>query len=102
MNGRRSDFENVYSALAIPVVNGGVPADWVTTVKSEKRVKLENRIVQNTEVPNVMGMGLRDALFLLENCGFSVKARGKGVVKYQSVAPGTEVSQNKSIIIELG
>jgi cell division protein FtsI (penicillin-binding protein 3) len=40
-------------------------------------------------MPNVRGLTLRDALFLLENRGLKVQASGTGRVREQSVAPGS-------------
>ena len=55
-----------------------------------------------TKVPNVLGMGLRDALFLLENRGMRVEINGKyGRVKQQSIKPGTKANGQK-IWIRLG
>ena len=54
-----------------------------------ERVKISNGVV-----PNVVGMGADDALFLLENCGLSVKVVGCGEVKSQSLKPDTRVTKN--------
>jgi len=54
-----------------------------------------------SEVPNVTGMGLGDALFILEKRGLKVEVRGFGKVKQQSLPPGTPISNNQNIIIEL-
>lgn len=56
------------------------------------------------QVPDVRGLTLRDALFLLENRGFRVLVEGRGKVKEQSVPPGvvaTEVS-SKVITLKMG
>ena len=53
-------------------------------------------------VPNVVGMGLDDALYLLEKCGLDVDIVGYGKVVKQSLAPNTAVAKsNKQIKIEL-
>ncbi len=52
-------------------------------------------------VPNVNGMGLRDALFLLEKAGFKVYAQGRGKVVRQSLAPGKTYGRGEKIMIEL-
>jgi cell division protein FtsI (penicillin-binding protein 3) len=36
----------------------------------------------------VRGMGLKDALFLLEGIGLNVQVKGRGKVSVQSLAPG--------------
>lgn len=45
--------------------------------------------VEDGIVPNVVGMGLTDALYLMERCGLEVAHRGQGRVTTQSIAAGT-------------
>ena len=59
------------------------------------------RTVNFTTVPNVKGMGLRDALFLLENSGLKVGVAGAGMVQAQSLQPGKDVPRGSYIHIEL-
>jgi cell division protein FtsI (penicillin-binding protein 3) len=53
-------------------------------------------------VPNVIGMGLRDAIYLLESQGLTVKPIGRGAVKKQSISAGAKIQKGQQIIIELG
>ena len=46
-------------------------------------------------VPNVVGMGLRDALNYLENCGYTVEVEGRGTVAHQSVTAGSTPGEKK-------
>ena len=57
--------------------------------------------VRQQVMPNVRGMGLKDAVYLLENMGLKVAIRGKGKIAMQSVAPGTELSKGITVILEL-
>ena len=52
-------------------------------------------------VPDVTGMGMKDALYLLENAGLHVQFRGRGKVKSQSLKIGSNVSRGQTIILEL-
>jgi cell division protein FtsI (penicillin-binding protein 3) len=52
-------------------------------------------------VPNVLGMGLKDALYILENRGLKVHIIGNGMVKRQSLQPGSRCFQGSSITLEL-
>ena len=66
--------------------------------------KLQISILETREgcVPNVIGMGLDDALFLLEKSGLTVDIVGYGKVVKQSIAPNTAVATtNKRITITL-
>ncbi len=58
------------------------------------------RVGENV-VPDLTGMGLKDAVFLLENMGLNVKISGRGVITKQSIAPGTHIAKGTEIIIEL-
>lgn len=53
-------------------------------------------------VPDVVGAGLRDAVFRLEQAGLRVKATGVGRVLRQNVAPGTRLQRGQTICLELG
>ena len=54
-----------------------------------------------TRMPDVRGMGLKDALFVLENCGLSVRFSGQGAVASQHPAPGTKIEENEKAEIHL-
>jgi len=60
---------------------------------------------ENTErkgvMPNVSGMGLKDALYLLGNAGLKTKVIGSGKVIAQSIAAGTRVGKGLGVQIEL-
>jgi cell division protein FtsI (penicillin-binding protein 3) len=52
-------------------------------------------------MPNVKGMGMKDALFLLENMGLKVSVKGKGKIIAQSVAPGMPLAKGITVMLEL-
>ena len=60
----------------------------------------EIELIENL-VPNVNGMGLKDALFLLENSGLKVMVEGRGKVVRQSMRPGIRIVPGSTIKIEL-
>jgi cell division protein FtsI (penicillin-binding protein 3) len=51
--------------------------------------------------PDVMGMGLIDAVYLLENKGFKVEISGRGKVANQSLAVGTTFKKGQKISLLL-
>lgn len=61
-----------------------------------KEVKMNKGLV-----PNVAGMGLKDALFVLGNSGLSPMVKGNGEVVSQSLAAGTPIYKGTRILIEL-
>ena len=52
-------------------------------------------------VPDVEGMGARDAIFTLQQAGLKVKVNGTGTVHSQSIAPDTKVEKGKTVTINL-
>jgi cell division protein FtsI (penicillin-binding protein 3) len=64
-------------------------------------VQVLERAIKPGMVPNVVGMGLRDAMYLLESCGLQVRANGTGTVRRQSIPPGTRANTYSAITIEL-
>ena len=52
---------------------------------------METRTMAEETVPNVVGLGLRDALHVLENRGLKVSVEGVGKVARQSIIPGTRI-----------
>ena len=74
---------------------------WVETTDDGR---WKSRPTRPGQVPDVRGLTLRDALFLLENRGFRVVAEGRGKVKEQSILPGTEAAEiaAKTINLKLG
>ena len=55
----------------------------------------------NGPVPDVRGMGLKDAIYALENNGYRCTYEGMGHVVSQSLAPGTTHTQGKTVHIRL-
>lgn len=75
--------------------------EWVQTQVFGNSLKWkENKMAENL-VPNVKGMTLRDALFVLESNGMQVQVKGKGRVVEQSALPGVRISKGAQITIRL-
>ena len=84
------------SSVFKPAVKQGnsTAADYVLTDLNikEKPQLLQEKVSEHT-IPNVTGMGARDAVFALEKRGVKAIIRGRGKVKSQSLYAGTEVKQ---------
>jgi cell division protein FtsI (penicillin-binding protein 3) len=57
--------------------------------------------VNGAQVPDVTGMGLKDALFILENSGLTVTVSGSGKVAAQSLTAGTKLIKGQNIHLQL-
>ena len=54
----------------------------------------------NNTVPNVEGLDQNEAINKLKNKGITVKVKGEGIVKSQSIKPGTKIKKQQKIILE--
>ena len=65
------------------------------------KVSMASVDVKAGKMPDVTGMGARDAVYQLERLGVKVKLSGKGFVARQSIAPGTTLQTGMSCMLEL-
>ncbi|MAY82706.1 MAG: cell division protein [Flavobacteriales bacterium] len=100
-HGNKYSIEKIFSELNIPVKSKAADADWIVTQTGDSSVTIAPREVQDKLVPNVVGMGLRDAVYLLENQGLQVAVEGRGMVKTQSIMPGRVAKRGMKIKLEL-
>jgi len=75
-----------------------VDSQWAKVNEKMEAVAVE---VRPTKVPNVIGMGAKDAVYAIEQTGMMVQLRGKGKVASQSVEPGSAIIKNGIIYLEL-
>ena len=76
--------------------------EWVKTKTEANYVNWVSNDPNNGLIPDVVGMSLRDALYILENQGLEVKFNGVGRVVKQSELPGRKVIKGSKIYLELG
>ena len=74
---------------------------WISAFPKNKKLSFETKMISDERVPDVKKMGAKDAVFILENCGLKVSARGRGEVVYQSLKPGTEINKGMKINLVL-
>lgn len=86
--------------LKLPVEGKGGIAQLVTD--SSTTTKVEKLAIVENVVPDVVGMSLRDAVFLLEQNGMKVQISGKGDVISQSIGAGEAITQGRIIVLRLG
>jgi len=97
-SGYYSDFKTLNTALGVSV-KGEVTADLVQINATNGTTKPISK--GGNKVPNAMGLGAKDALYLLEQKGLKVRMTGYGRVVEQSPKPGTSLSGTSIIYIRL-
>ena len=60
-----------------------------------------DKMIDTGIVPDVKGMGAKDAIYLLQSCNLKVSIEGYGTVKAQSIPPGSKAVNGKSIKLTL-
>ncbi len=75
--------------------------EWVRTQVKDNAVLWTTNGIAPGVVPNVLGMTLRDAIFILENQGLTVEYRGAGRVSDQSQLPGRQAIKGSKIVLTL-
>ncbi|MAW21270.1 MAG: hypothetical protein CMD16_02600 [Flavobacteriales bacterium] len=90
----------------LKIINDATEANYMVALTSDKEVRLEVRKVeedlQNGSMPNLRGMNLKDAIYLLETYGLTVKISGCGEIIRQSIKKGELIKKGGVIKIELG
>jgi cell division protein FtsI (penicillin-binding protein 3) len=99
-NGYRADINEVLKNLDIKY-RRTADDDWVVTRESGDTVSLSGLKMQPGLVPDVRGMSLRDAVYLLENNGLRVKISGKGKVLRQSPEHGARYNEETIVSLEM-
>jgi cell division protein FtsI (penicillin-binding protein 3) len=102
--GYKKETDLVYQWLQITTNTANVgQTEWVES-RSEK-LKINYAPVHfsdKTKVPNVINMGLKDAILILEDFGLKVYVNGRGRVTRQSPAPGQSFNKGDVINLILG
>ena len=85
------DLVEVLSFTEVPFKQQ-TDTEWGVLLPGDGDIVIENRAMDKNIIPSVVGMGLKDALFLLENIGLDVRFNGSGKVVSQSIEPGTRTN----------
>lgn len=80
-----------------------VAGEYMTQLSSDtnRNIKIQPAQVYKGMVPDVGGLGLKDAVYLLEKEGMQVQVKGRGRVQQQSLAPGSRIVRGQTIVLLL-
>lgn len=104
--GEMNEALQVLDGLNVPVQKQFSPKKgkeaWGHTQESPNAVILQTKEgTSSNTVPNVIGMGAKDAVYLLESKGLKVRISGIGKVKNQSIPGGNRVVKGQTIVLTL-
>ncbi|MFM7639624.1 MAG: penicillin-binding protein [Bacteroidota bacterium] len=77
------------------------PGQYIDQSKEAHSVKLKPVKIKENTLPDLRGMGLRDALKLLSDLGLKASYSGYGRVSDQAPAPNTKIGANNEVVLIL-
>lgn len=99
-NGYRDDINSVLGDLRVHYRKTS-KEEWVATRESGDTIRLVGVDLKQGLVPDVRGMSLRDAIYLIENSGLKVRYNGRGRVLRQSPQHGARVYEGSVVSLDL-
>ena len=103
--GMKDQVASIFSFLKMPFIDSAVKGDFrqgnMQHNFSILNAPLFSSASSGSVTPNVVGMGLKDAVYLLEKKGLKVAAAGRGKVMNQSVTAGANFRKGQTIALVL-
>lgn len=98
--GKKDELSMICNELGISNHAKG-ESEWVKTDVINDAVYWTENQVKYEVVPDVRGMTLRDAIYVLENLGLEVNVDGRGRVVTQSMSPGGRLIKGSTIKLQM-
>ncbi|WP_432713266.1 penicillin-binding protein [Pedobacter sp.] len=98
--GQSKDVRKVYQAFGIKSLYAA-KSDYFNSVDTSNGIVYQEFNEVKGTMPNLTGMGLKDALYLVGNAGLKAQVTGSGKVFSQSIPPGNKIGKGLPVQIEL-
>jgi cell division protein FtsI (penicillin-binding protein 3) len=102
--GIKNDVRSIFGYMAMQVKDSSTSGAWRSVELAQNTATVRtsaNTAVSSLITPDVTGMGLKDAVYLLENKGLKISVQGKGKVISQSMSAGTNFNKGQKISLFL-
>ena len=99
--GKLASLEHALGTLKINFDTDSVKTDWVAISRNDKDVNLRDINIIDGLAPNTIGMGAKDAVFIMESAGLRVNISGTGRVVSQSITPGARITRGQNVSLTL-
>jgi len=102
--GMKNELNSIFNQLNLPFFDSATGGYWRSMQMKNNTAVLNLPASTNTSVsviPSVIGMGLKDAVYLMENKGLKVMASGRGRVLNQSLIAGTPFKKGQTVTLFL-
>jgi len=98
-NSHDIQYLSQWLGYALQMRNAG---EWLTQIQDSTGISYAPVSSDEETVPSVIGMGLRDAVYMLEKKGMKVQFNGVGLVKQQSLTAGSKIVPGTLVLLSLG
>lgn len=95
--GFSKDFDRIFDFLELKYKDNADDGFAIVS-PSEGAMMMAEKKIKKALVPDVRGMGARDAVYLLENAGLKVSMLGAGKVQTQTIAPGSSAKGQRIVL----
>ena len=86
----------------IGMVDADMGSEWVKVSEGNNgRVNIQSVELEAGVMPDLKGMNVMDAVYLLETMGWKAEFTGNGLVESQSVKAGTNLENGKTVVLKL-
>jgi cell division protein FtsI (penicillin-binding protein 3) len=100
--GDAREMKSFMKILNMPYSDSSGAKTWASLFPVNHQPVMASKTEEAKQrVPDVKGMGLKDALYLLESRNIQVFARGTGKVSQQSIPAGSAIEKNLKLTIQL-
>ena len=100
-SGDLAETSYVLGKLNVPTEGKTSKESWGRAGEDSVGVKLGQQTLKTGIMPNVVGMGAKDAVYLLEKAGLRVNIAGIGKVTRQSIPSGNKYSKGQTVALQL-
>lgn len=100
--GHSQSIKTVYKTLGVSYKDSAANKSWWRVEPMQGQPLAKELPATPAQLPDLTGMGLKDALALLESKGVKVEVTGKGKIKQQSLPAGTTLAKGMVIQLTLG
>ncbi|WP_294080216.1 penicillin-binding protein [Proteiniphilum sp. UBA5384] len=100
-NGNWEHNRSLLRSLNFPAEGPAEAADWVKMKYDSTAYQSDPLVLHSGLIPDVRGMGARDAVYLLEKSGLRVNLIGAGKVVSQSLSPGQRLVKGTTVTITM-
>jgi len=98
--GQSKATKKVYNAFGIKALYAA-KSEYFNSVDTSNGIAYQENEPVKGIMPNVKGMGLKDAMFLIGNAGLKARVKGSGKVTNQSLQAGSKIGRGLMVELEL-